>query len=138
LASTEKLRFVFDNNVLISAALIKSSVPDKAFDKAMNEGILLYSCETLLELEEVLGRQKFRKYIDNSDRIAFLNKLSGKSKAVKIKDKVTLCRDPKDNKFLELALSGKADFIISGDADLLTLHPFKNIPVISPASFLSL
>jgi uncharacterized protein len=136
LASLKKLRFVFDNNVLISAALFKNSVPDMALDMAFNKGVLLYSAETLLELEEVLNRPKFRKYIDKSDADAFLRKLSGKSKAVKIKKKVTACRVPKDNKFLELALSGKANFIISGDQDLLVLHPFENIPVISPADFL--
>lgn len=136
MVTKKKQRFVFDNNVLISGALLKGSVSDQAFDKATEEGILLYSSETLLELEEALSRPKFRKYIDDADRIAFLRKLSGKSKAVKVKKKVTACRDPKSNKFLELALSGEANFIISGDQDLLVLHPFDNIPILSPADFL--
>ncbi|MDE2844360.1 MAG: putative toxin-antitoxin system toxin component, PIN family [Chloroflexota bacterium] len=46
-----------------------------------------------------------------------------------------MCRDPKDDKFLELAVSGQASHIVSGDQDMLELHPFRGIPVLSPRSF---
>lgn len=53
-------------------------------------------------------------------------------------EQVSICRDPKDNKFLELAVSGKADFIVSGDEDLLELNPFREIRILKPADFLQM
>ncbi len=51
---------------------------------------------------------------------------------------IEICRDPDDNKFLEIAIDGKADHIISGDKDLLALNPFQGIPIIKPADFIAL
>jgi predicted nucleic acid-binding protein len=45
------------------------------------------------------------------------------------------CRDPTDDKFLELAVNGRADLIVSGDADLLALDPFRGIPIITPTAY---
>jgi uncharacterized protein len=52
-----------------------------------------------------------------------------------IAERIVACRDPTDDKFLELAVNGRADFIVSGDTDLLALNPFRNIPIVSPAVF---
>lgn len=130
------MRFVLDNNVLLSAAFFKDSVPDKSFDKAVAIGKLLYSSEVLKELIAVINRPKFDKYLSLADKIAFIRKYSGLAELITITHNVDLCRDPKDNKFLELALSGQADCIISGDKDLLVLHPFANIPIVAPSDFL--
>jgi uncharacterized protein len=54
---------------------------------------------------------------------------------VSITEHIAACRDPKDDKFLELAVNGKADVIVSGDADLLALNPFRGIPIVPPAAF---
>ena len=54
---------------------------------------------------------------------------------VSITERIITCRDPKDDKFLELAVNGHADLIVSGDADLLTLDPFRGIPIVTPAAF---
>ncbi len=59
------------------------------------------------------------------------------SELVEIKELITICRDPKDDKFLELAISGKADFIITGDQDLLILNPFRDIEIITANEFLT-
>ena len=56
---------------------------------------------------------------------------------VAIKESIDICRDPKDNKFLELAVSGEADFIVSGDQDLLVLNPFRNIEIVTANDFLA-
>jgi hypothetical protein len=56
---------------------------------------------------------------------------------VEIEESINICRDPKDDKFLELAFSGKADFIVTGDQDLLVLNPFRNIEIITANVFLS-
>jgi putative PIN family toxin of toxin-antitoxin system len=55
---------------------------------------------------------------------------------IKVTTTVTICRDPKDNKFLELALEVNAACIVTGDKDLLVLNPFENIPIVTPADFL--
>lgn len=48
---------------------------------------------------------------------------------------VTVCRDPKDDKFLEVAVNGAATYIITGDNDLPVLHPFRGIPIVTPRTF---
>jgi predicted nucleic acid-binding protein len=54
---------------------------------------------------------------------------------VSITERVVACRDPTDDKFLELSVSGRADLILTGDRDLLVLHPFRSIPIVTPLTF---
>jgi uncharacterized protein len=131
------LRCVFDTNVIVSAALLAGSVPRKAFDKALDEGRILISAPVLLELAEVLSRKKLDKYLLEEERMRFLVALLKEAELVEITEAVSECRDVKDNKFLELAVSGKADCIVSGDDDLLVLNPFRGIPILTPREFLS-
>ncbi|HEX5708004.1 MAG TPA: putative toxin-antitoxin system toxin component, PIN family [Pyrinomonadaceae bacterium] len=130
------LRFVLDTNVIVSAVLLPGSTPRRAFDKALDEGKILLSVPTLLELAEVLGRKKLEKYLREEERMRFLVALLKESELVKVTAEVADCRDARDNKFLELAISGKADCIISGDEDLLSLNPYRGIPILSPRGFL--
>jgi len=132
------LRLVFDTNIIISALLFDGSKPSKAFDIGINQGALLFSLPTLAELEEVLWRNKFDRYISHEERKRFLTSLILHSTPIETNETILECRDPKDNKFLELAVCGKADFIISGDEDLLVLNPFRNIQIITPDSFLKI
>jgi putative PIN family toxin of toxin-antitoxin system len=129
-------RFVFDTNVVVSALLTKKSVARDALDKARGLGEILLSLKVIEELVDVLGRPAFDRYLDEEDRIGFLNLLVKESTLVEITEKIKECRDPKDDKFLELAVSGKADFIISGDGDLRVLNPFRKIKIVSPREFL--
>ncbi|MBI5829056.1 MAG: putative toxin-antitoxin system toxin component, PIN family [Chloroflexi bacterium] len=129
-------RFVFDTNVIVSALLLKRSIVRQAFDKANEQGKLLVSQAMVEELNEVLRRKRFDKYVTEDERIEFITALVREAALVEIADTVTVCRDPKDNKFLELAVSGKATCIVSGDDDLLVLHPFRGIPVLTPRQFL--
>jgi putative PIN family toxin of toxin-antitoxin system len=131
------LRFVFDTNVIVSAALLAGSVPRQAFNKALDEGRILISVPVLLELAEVLSRRKLNKYLLEEERMRFLVALLKEAELVEITEAVTDCRDAKDNKFLELAVCGEADCIISGDDDLLVLSPFRGIPILTPREFLS-
>ena len=134
----KKGRFVFDTNVIVSALLIKTSAARRALDKGCQTGDILLSLEVIEELYDVLGRPAFDRYIDEEDRIGFLNLLVKESTLVEITEKIKECRDPKDDKFLELAVSGKADFIISGDGDLQVLNPFRTTKIISPREFLDI
>lgn len=129
-------RFVIDTNALVSSLLLPQSIPAQAVSKAINSGELLFSVSTLNEIYEVLGRPKFDRYLTLDERDAFMQLLSRLSIMVDISNPVTLCRDPKDNKFLEVAFNGQATALVSGDADLLSMHPFRSIPILSPKQFL--
>lgn len=133
-----ELRTVIDTGVVVSALLLPRSVPRQAFDVAAARGRLLVSYETIAELDEVLRRPRFDKYLSQSRRLEFLAALVRETEVIDVVDVVAECRDPKDNKFLELALSGNGSHIVTGDSDLLVLHPFRAIPIVSPRSFLAI
>jgi putative PIN family toxin of toxin-antitoxin system len=131
------MKVIFDNNVLISAALLKYSVPFRAFEKAVNNHILLRSHKILLEFENTIFKHKLDRYFkDNLAQEGFIISFIASSINNEPTHRIDVCRDPNDNMYLELAMSGKADAIITGDADLLTLNPFCNIPIITPKYFL--
>jgi putative PIN family toxin of toxin-antitoxin system len=123
-------------SVIVSAVLIPSSLPRAAFDLAAATGRLLVSEPTIAELDDVLRRPHFNRYVSEQQRLEFLYALVEQADIVPIMDRIAACRDPKDNKFLELAVPGRASHIISGDADLLCLHPFQGIAIVRPADFL--
>ena len=131
-------RIVFDTNVIVSALMFPRSVPRQAFNRAYSTGKILASTATTLELEEVLSRKKFEKYFSMEERIQFVARFFADAEIIEIKEKITACRDRKDDKFLELAVNGKADYIITGDQDLLVLHPFQNIVIISVSDYLKI
>jgi uncharacterized protein len=130
------LRCVFDTNVLVSALLIPDSIPRHALNLALRKGRVLLSFAALAELDEVLSRKKFLRYVDEKDIRGFLAALTREAEWVEVDVRITTCRDSKDDKFLELAVSGKATHIISGDGDLLALSPFQGIEILSPDRFL--
>ena len=130
--------FVFDTNTLISAALIPKSTNRKALDKAISFGEFAISNKTMDELIEVLFRKKFDKYFhEENERWLILNMLEMNTKQFATDLFITDCRDPKDNKFLELAIAANASCIITGDKDLLILHPFRTIPILNAIDFIN-
>jgi uncharacterized protein len=131
------LRFVFDNNVVVSAALIRESTSRRAFDCALDRGKLLMSLPVFAELHEVLHRERFRKYIQTDEARRLLATLLKQAEWVEAGVKIAACRDANDDKFLELAVSGWASHIITGDRDLLELNPFRGIPILTPDAFLA-
>jgi uncharacterized protein len=131
-------RVIFDTNTLVSTALFPGSVPGQALTVASQTYEILASSETLIELEAVLSRSKFERYLSLEKRQNFLAYIRLLVILVETNETITACRDPKDNKFLELAVSGKATALITGDKDLLDLHPFREIPILTPRDFLNL
>lgn len=129
-------RIVIDNNALISRLLLPASNPAQAIRKAVEIGQLLVSEPVLNELADVLARRKFDPYVSVKNRQQFLRLLGRIAEMVPIIYAVHACRDPHDDKFLELAVNGSADLIITGDKDLLILNPFRTIRIITPARFL--
>jgi putative PIN family toxin of toxin-antitoxin system len=131
-------RIVVDTDALVSRLLLPESVPGQAVRKAVDNGILLVSEATMNELADVLARPKFDRYISLADRQQFLRLLGRLAELVPIVYPVRECRDPRDDKFLEVALNGKADLIVTGDADLLALDPWQEIAIVSPAAYVKL
>ena len=134
---TSNVRAVVDTNVTVSAALLPRSTPRRAFDRILEQVTSLISLATLAELNEVLRRPRFNSYLREDERLEFLAALVRESELVEVTAAVSACRDPKDDKFLELALSGAATHIISGDGDLLALHPFRGMAILSPHDFVA-
>ncbi len=129
---------MLDTNSLVSAALIPNSINRKALNKAIDLGKIAVSKNTMQELIEVIFRDKFDGYFkNNEERFVFVNKIEIKSKIFNPEIPITDCRDPKDNKFLELAISSNASCIITGDQDLLVLHPFRGIPILNATDFIN-
>ena len=129
---------MFDTNVLVSALLLPKSKPRSSFDRALRNGRLLISVAVLAEAYEVLSRKRFSRYINEEDARNFIAALTREAELVDVKVKISASRDPKDDKLLELAVSGRATHIVTGDSDLLTLDPFQGIRILTPSSFLEL
>lgn len=129
-------RYVFDTNVIVSALLFPGSKPGFAFVRALESGTILTSPACVGELGDVLSRAKFNRYVDSDQRQRFLGAFIQEARLVEIQESVHACRDPKDDQILELAINGRAGTIITGDADLLALNPFRDIPIVTPAEFL--
>lgn len=129
-------RIVVDSNVLISRLLFKNSTPGKAVAQVLESFQLLVSDALLDELRSVLLRTKFDPYASIEEREQFLAALEIESIIIPITCTIDSCRDPKDNMILELAISGKADLIITGDQDLLSLGTFRSIAIVTPAQYL--
>jgi uncharacterized protein len=131
-----ELRAVFDTNVLISAFLFPTSTPRRAFDFTLDHGKILISLPLLRELYGVLQYPKFDLYASLSQRTQFVTLLTNVATLTTITVQLQVVRDPEDNSVLELAVSGGASVIISGDRDLLTLGRYDSIPIRTPAQFL--
>jgi hypothetical protein len=116
--------------------IVPDSVPAKVASSVLASCELLLSAAVVEELENVFRRPKFDRYHDLNVRLNFLWHLVDVAKPIRVVDKVADCRDPRDNMFLELALSGRADVIVTGDDDLLSLHPWRGIAILSPADYL--
>ena len=132
------MRYIVDTNLLISALIKPLSLPGKALNKARTEGRLCFSEKTRGEVMKLLSRDKFDKYLPKEEREKQLKLIFEQAEFFPTgKLTILACRDVEDNKFLELALAAKADCIITGDKDLLVLHPFHDIPILSPSDFVN-
>ena len=132
----KRKRFVFDTNTFISAALLSNSINDRAIDHAFNIGKVVVSPDSFAERTEVIFRKKFDKYLTEERKLQVLQKLEADTQLINVSVHINVCRDPKDNKFLELAIDAGAACIITGDKDLLVLNPFQTTPIVTPAEFL--
>jgi putative PIN family toxin of toxin-antitoxin system len=131
------LRTGVDTNTLISSVLLANSVPNLAVHKARGLGVLLFSDATFAELNQVIFRPKFDKYVSITVRSEFISRLRETSEWINVQENVTICRDPKDDKFLAVVANGNANWLITGDRDLLVLQALRSTRIVSPAQFLA-
>ena len=129
------MRVVLDTNVLLSRILRPASAPARAVRVAAERGTVLISDALVTELVGVLARPKFAVLVDPQDARAFVQALGGIAERVPLTAHVEACRDPRDDHVLALAVSGAADAIVTGDADLLVLNPFRGIQIVTPQAF---
>ena len=134
-------RVVFDTSTLVGAALRRRSTPRQALLEALHFCDVCASAETLAELEEVLGRSKFERYLDLEKRRAFISWFRKSVRLFQVNDGKAAeveppCRDPNDDKFLAVALVSGADAVVSSDEDLLVLNPWRRISIMKPSEFL--
>ena len=133
---SRRRRIVVDTNVLISYLLNRHSTPGNAVRHILRKERILFSDATYAELDEKTALPKFASYFSGEERTVFLLLLERVSEFAVVVETIKECRDPNDDKFLSLALSRKAVAIVTGDKDLLVLHPFRGIRIITPAWFL--
>ena len=132
------MRVVIDTNVWVSRLLIAGSVAAQAVQWALSECEVMVSEACVEELADVLSRSKFDPYVSLEDRERFIRAVLRVTTLAPILSEVADCRDPADNQFLALARDSESDCIMTGDSDLLELNPWRGIPILRPAEFLSL
>lgn len=134
------MRVVVDTGILVSA-LIRPEGRIGDVLHALRDGrfTTIYSTSMMLEVTDVLSRPKIQEkyHIQPEDITALINLVRLRGELVIPKQTVTACRDPEDHKFLEAALAGEADAIVTGDDDLLVLHPFEGVDILRPVEFLA-
>jgi putative PIN family toxin of toxin-antitoxin system len=129
---------VFDASTVVGAALKADSVPERALFRAEATDVIALSIQVDDEIAQVLGRPKFAGVLSFERRGHILNTIRGMAVWFVPSERVTDCRDPKDNRYLELALAAGAAFIVSSDDDLIVLHPWRGVSILSPAAYLAL
>ncbi|MBU0460819.1 MAG: putative toxin-antitoxin system toxin component, PIN family [Nanoarchaeota archaeon] len=134
------LKVVLDTNVVISSAISSDGNPASIFEMLLLEEIQNFTTEEIIEeIKEVLERPRITKRLSLIEREFILNNFIHFSTTIKPAVRIEEIKDdPDDNKFLECAVSAKADYIISGDEHLLKVNRFKGILIVTPAEFVSI
>ena len=128
-------RVVFDTSSLIPPCLNPDREPAQIFRRALQEHDVFTSAEAFNELASVLSRDKFNAWRPLEHRMMWVRLFREAVIFVEADTVVTECRDPKDNKFLELAFSAKADVLVASDIHLLELHPFRGVQILQLTDF---
>lgn len=128
-------RYVLDSNIVVSAMMFPTSVPGQALKKAIRSGTVVVSAQGMDELAHTVLNPKFDRYVPLALRQAFLQEFGLATLTVRVTTVISECRDPKDDYILALAIDASAKAIITGDHDLLVMHPFRGVNILTPADF---
>ena len=132
-------RLVVDTNVLISALLSPGGAPALLLDHLQRtRAVLVFSRPTMAELATRLMRSKFDRYVDRDTRLRFLAEVDAVAELVGVSGAPMGSRDRSDDLFLETALTADCRLLVSGDQDLLVLHPWRDIQILTPTQVLEL
>ena len=127
-----------DTNVFVSA-LLHGRIPHRVYDTFLDGRVTpVFSSDTLRELIDVLTRPALRLLTSSADVQELLTLVQRDGLLIRPTHRITACRDPKDNMWLECAVAGGAAYLVTGDLDLLVLDPFRGIRILRPRDFLSL
>jgi len=128
-------RIIIDTNLWISYLITKDL---KKLDEIIfsRKSILIFSQELLDEFLEVARRPKFKRFFSISDIEEILEIMEEYAEFVKIKTPIKICRDLKDNFLLSLSVDGNADFLLTGDKDLLELTKIGETTILTISDFL--
>ncbi len=131
----KKIRIILDTNIWISFLITKSM---KGVDKLIfnDRAVLLFSDELMTEFIDVTSREKLKPYLTKENIASLIDLIEEYGEIVKVKSEVDTCRDKEDNFLLSLAKDGKADYLVTGDKDLLVIESFSKTKIISLADFL--
>jgi len=132
------VRFVFDTNTLIAAACFPRSFGLRAFNHVLDHGTFITCSQALDELLDVIVRSKFDRFSPRADRIKFYEIYLVEAESIQIAGTLKVCRDPTDDKFLELAVTGKAEYLVTRDNDLLVMNPFRGVHICDAEYLVSL
>lgn len=128
-------RIILDTNLLISFLISNSFYKlDKLIEQ--NKIVFILSATLINEFMDVVSRPKFRKIFTERQVLEVLTKIQNHSDIIDVRSSVNVCRDANDNFLLELCIDGKADYLITGDEDLLVLNPFKKTKIIKLVDYL--
>ncbi len=130
-------RTVLDTNILISRVLTPNSAIAQFTRKIIDHCDIIASQETVDELVSVMQRLCHKGVLQEDDMEHFISMYKEIIEWVPVIERIQACRDLKDDKFLELAVNGNAEYIVTGDKDLLVLHPFRDILIVTPADYVS-
>lgn len=133
-----KARIVIDTNILISYVLKPNSCLRHDVDYALKSCKLLISQGCFDELRNVIERFVKKGFVTIQESAEFLGSIVEVAEWIKIIEPIKACRDPKDDKFLELAVNGQAEYLITGDQDLLVLHPFRKTQILTVKDFIAI
>ena len=131
------MKIVIDANILVSAFVFGGRIKAKLERILNDEQIQVITSPAInAELEDVLFQEKFERFQTKATLEMLLDSFLADALTLFVKSTFTDCRDPKDNKFLDAAVNGQAEYLITGDADLLSLHPFQGVKILTIAEFL--
>jgi uncharacterized protein len=134
-----RLKIVVDTNIWVSMAIGSKQLTTQMASIFMNTSIDLFvSNELLDELVNTLSKPKLQRYLTKERTEIVFNLIKTKAKLVNVATDIRICRDAKDDFMINLALAASATYLITGDDDLLVLHPYHNIQIVKPAQFLEI
>lgn len=129
------MKIVLDTNVLISWVFGRGITINRLVGEVLTTHHLFTCDEILAELKEKMVSPRLQKFIEPEKAAALFQRYAAKATKLEVSNSVRVCRDPDDDIILALAIAAEADVIISGDNDLLVLHPYHDVSIVTPSAF---